>query len=114
MTKEELFLQHLFSPEWDIIQSPKRNEEAYEAYKRAGMLCVYLFMQGKLSDIKIDDPDIPYEMHRIELRWKGDEDGFTESETNPLVSILSEMETLSMEAREPLVWYLDTTIYTEA
>jgi hypothetical protein len=113
VTKEEVFLQHLFSPEWDIIQSPKRNEEAYEAYKRAGMLCVWLFMQGKLSDIRIDNPDTPYSMHRIELRWKGDEDGFAESETNSLVSILSEMETICMEAKEPLVWYLDTTIYTE-
>ena len=113
MTKEEVFLQHLFSNDWDIIQSPKRNKEAYEAYKRAGMLCVWLFMQGKLSDIRIDNPDTPYSMHRIELRWKGDEDGFAEMETNPLVSILSEMETICMEAKEPLVWYLDTTIYTE-
>ena len=113
MTKEEVFLQHLFSNDWDIIESPKRNKEAYEAYKRAGILCVWLFMQGKLSDIRIDNPDTPYSMHRIELRWKGDEDGFAESETNSLVSILSEMETICMEAKEPLVWYLDTIIYTE-
>lgn len=107
MEAKGLSMDDILSEDLELLSPPyKVDQKAKAQYQKVLDLLESLVIKGKFV-YSFDDPDKPYELHTIRLKWKDEEDE-VEIESSIVAKMLQDMEELILEGNR---WHIFKTIY---
>lgn len=101
------------------------NDNSFELYPKGKYTCdakakqeyidalnalLTLQVEGKCCKVEANDPDQPYQVHAIYVKWTPDDYGEVQPETKLLIEGLREMNLLISDD-DPLNWQISKVIY---